>query len=108
MIETLPGAKCDGLSATMVAGDKLWLSQVLVNMVSNALKFTPAGGNATLEASRAIRNHQKDDGKAVPIIGLSANAFREDVDKAIQSGMNGYLSKPIDKTKLLETVQRFL
>lgn len=61
-----------------------------------------------LEASRAIRNHQKDDGKAVPIIGLSANAFREDVDKAIQSGMNGYLSKPIDKTKLLETVRRFL
>lgn len=61
-----------------------------------------------LEASRAIRNHGKTDSKAVPIIGLSANAFREDVDKAVQSGMNGYLSKPIDKTKLLETVRRFL
>lgn len=61
-----------------------------------------------LDASRAIRKMLHPQAKKIPIIGLSANAFREDIDKAMQSGMNGYLSKPIDETKLLETIQQFL
>lgn len=61
-----------------------------------------------LEATRTIRDQKGTDAKAVPIIGLSANAFSEDIDKAIQGGMNGYLSKPVDRARLLETVRRFL
>lgn len=56
-----------------------------------------------LEATRAIRAGKSE----VPIIGLSANAFSEDIDKAIQNGMNGYLSKPVDMEKLLETVRQY-
>lgn len=41
-----------------------------------------------LEACRMIRSMNKKDAKSVPIIGLSANAFQEDIEKAIQSGIN--------------------
>ncbi|WP_040196329.1 ATP-binding protein [Candidatus Soleaferrea massiliensis] len=60
-----------------------------------------------LEASQMIRKMNALQAKTVPIIGLSANAFSEDIDKAMRSGMNGYLSKPVDMEKLLETVRRF-
>lgn len=61
-----------------------------------------------LEASSMIRQMKRYDAKTTPIIGLSANAFREDIDKALKSGMDGYLSKPIDTGKLLETIQKFV
>ena len=59
-----------------------------------------------LESTRAIRGSGiKGD---IPIIGLSANAFSEDIDKAMQNGMNGYLSKPVNMEKLLETVRKYI
>jgi signal transduction histidine kinase/DNA-binding NarL/FixJ family response regulator len=42
--------------------------------------------------------------QGVPIIAMTANAYREDIDRAIESGMNGHLAKPID----LEAVSRVL
>lgn len=61
-----------------------------------------------LEASRTIRKMARKDAVSIPIIGLSANAFQADIDKALQSGMNGYLSKPIDVTKLFDTIGKFI
>ena len=52
-----------------------------------------------LDATKAIR---LELGLDTTIIGLSANAFEEDREKAIDVGMNGYLAKPIDKVKLYE------
>jgi PAS domain S-box-containing protein len=46
-----------------------------------------------LEASRRIRQISSD--RNLKIIGLSANAFREDIDDALASGMNSYLTKPV-------------
>lgn len=57
-----------------------------------------------LEACRRIRKLDRKDAAGVHIIGLSANAFREDVDRARQSGMDGYLTKPVDMVKLLALI----
>ncbi len=43
-----------------------------------------------------------------PIIALTADAMHGDMDRCLQSGCNAYLSKPIDKEKLLATVHTFL
>lgn len=57
-----------------------------------------------LEATRIIRNLPRTDAKAIPVIALTANAFRNDMEIAFQSGMNDYLSKSIDSDKLIRMI----
>ncbi len=57
-----------------------------------------------IEATRIIRDLPKEDARTIPIIALTANAFRNDMEIALQSGMNDYLSKPIDPEKLIRMV----
>ncbi len=58
-----------------------------------------------LEASRIIRT--MPEGKNIFIIGLSANVFDEDRKKAIESGMNDYLTKPIRLYSLAQKLKIF-
>ena len=46
-----------------------------------------------LEATRTIRNLDREDCKKIPIYAMSANAFDEDVKRSLASGMNGHLSQ---------------
>jgi len=48
------------------------------------------------EATRHIRGMQRPDAQKIPIIAMTANAYKEDVQEAFASGMNGHLSKPVD------------
>ena len=48
------------------------------------------------EATRAIRSLDRRDAKEVPIIAMTANAFAEDVQAALEAGMNAHVAKPID------------
>lgn len=48
------------------------------------------------EAARAIRALDRSDAAAIPILAMTANAFAEDVRKALQAGMNGHIAKPMD------------
>ena len=59
-------------------------------------------------ATRAIRDLEDPIRSGVPIIAMTANAFDEDREEAINSGMNGYVAKPIDIKKLMETLDEFL
>lgn len=49
-----------------------------------------------LEATRAIRALPHPDAASVPIVAMTANSFKEDVDGAMAAGMNGFISKPLD------------
>jgi CheY-like chemotaxis protein len=60
------------------------------------------------EASSRIRASAREDAGAVPIVALTANAFKDDIDKAIQNGMNAHLAKPLDVRKLIETTFRLI
>lgn len=57
-----------------------------------------------LEACRIIRNSEHTQAKKIPIIGLSANAFEQNVDEALDCGMDDYISKPFDIVKLFNTI----
>ena len=48
------------------------------------------------ESAAAIRALDRSDAKTIPIIAVTANAYREDVERAIESGMNMHISKPIN------------
>jgi CheY-like chemotaxis protein len=57
-----------------------------------------------LEATAAIRKHERKTGGRIPIIALTAHAMKGDRERCIAAGMNGYLSKPIRASELQETI----
>lgn len=61
-----------------------------------------------LEATRTIRNLDREDCKKIPIYAMSANAFDEDVKRSLASGMNGHLSKPVNLQVLEKTLKKVL
>jgi CheY-like chemotaxis protein len=60
------------------------------------------------EASEAIRKLDRPDALTLPIVALTANAFKEDIDKAIASGMNSHIAKPVEMDKVVEVLFRFI
>lgn len=59
------------------------------------------------DAARQIRSMSRKDAKIVPIIALTAEAFAENVEMAIQAGMNSHLSKPFDVNSLNKEISKF-
>lgn len=60
------------------------------------------------EATRQIRGLKRNDIQNMPIIAMTANAFSEDVAKAIKAGMNHHLAKPIDIAVLMGVLEKYL
>ena len=60
------------------------------------------------EATREIRKLNDPEIASIPIIAMTANAFAEDRQKAFEAGMDGYIAKPIDISKMMETLRGFL
>lgn len=60
------------------------------------------------EATKAIRNSEHPDAKSIIILAMTANAFAEDVQTAIDAGMNGHIAKPVDMQLLYSTISTLL
>ena len=60
------------------------------------------------EATRQIRKLKNPETANIPIVAMTANAFEEDRQKALEAGMNEHVSKPIDMERLLEAVKKVL
>ncbi|BFT30869.1 hypothetical protein D210916BOD24_20450 [Alteromonas sp. D210916BOD_24] len=58
-----------------------------------------------LSATRVIRRELKS---SIPIIALTANAMQQDINECLAAGMNSHVSKPIDKTRLIEQLRHYL
>ena len=59
-----------------------------------------------LEATRLIRKDPR--WKALPIVAMTAHAMIGDMERCLAAGMNGYISKPVHPSQLLETVDNYL
>ena len=60
------------------------------------------------ESVRHIRALENKELASVPIVAMTANAFEEDKRKALEAGMDAYVSKPIDIDKMLGTLMELL
>ena len=60
------------------------------------------------QATTAIRALDRSDAGTVPIIALTANAFKDDIDKAKNHGMNDHIAKPVELPVLIEIMARAL
>ncbi|MCL2832922.1 MAG: ATP-binding protein [Treponema sp.] len=59
------------------------------------------------EATRHIRALDNKHAKEVPIIAMTANVFREDIEKCLEAGMNGHIGKPIDFDKMFKVLKKY-
>ncbi|SHN67519.1 ATP-binding protein [Desulfovibrio litoralis] len=59
-------------------------------------------------AAKMIRKMSRPDAATIPIVALTANAFKEDVETALKSGMNAHLAKPIEYERLIEVLKTLL
>ncbi|MCL2126539.1 MAG: response regulator [Oscillospiraceae bacterium] len=59
------------------------------------------------EATRTIRDMKFDKAKTIPIIAMTANAFKEDIDRCIACGMDDHLAKPIDMNAVIEKISHY-
>jgi signal transduction histidine kinase/CheY-like chemotaxis protein len=59
-------------------------------------------------ATEKIRALARPDAATVPIIAMTANAFAEDVQKCLATGMNDHLAKPLDPEKLYATLAKYV
>ena len=60
------------------------------------------------EATRTIRNMQRNDVKTLPIIAMTANALEEDKEAALKNGMNAHIAKPLDMDIFMQVLKQYL
>ncbi|MCL2196019.1 MAG: ATP-binding protein [Treponema sp.] len=60
------------------------------------------------DAALKIRNSWHPNGKMIPIIALSANVFREDIEKCYKTGMNGHIGKPVNIEDIINKLKIYL
>ena len=56
------------------------------------------------EATKSIRESGAPRADSIPIVAMTANVFKEDVDRAFRSGMNGHVGKPLDLEQIKTVV----
>ncbi|MDR1589558.1 MAG: response regulator [Oscillospiraceae bacterium] len=60
------------------------------------------------EATRAIRALDFPRAREVPIVAMTANVFREDIERCIAAGMNDHIGKPLNFDEVLEKLEQYL
>ena len=105
---------------TMLENTKIKID-IAVNGVEAVKKFRENGEKYDLvfmdihmpemdgyEATRTIRAGSDDAAKQTPIVAMTANAFKEDIERCKACGMNDHISKPIDKEVMLSKMNIWL
>ena len=57
------------------------------------------------EATAAIRAHEASSGQHLPIIAMTAHSMKGDRERCLASGMDGYISKPINAEELMQVIE---
>jgi len=60
------------------------------------------------EATRKIRSLDNEVLAGIPVIAMTANAFKEDIEAAAEAGMQGHIAKPVDVGLLMKTLASVL
>jgi CheY-like chemotaxis protein len=61
------------------------------------------------EAARLIRAYESENGlKRRPIIAMTANVFREDIERCLAAGMDGHVGKPLEIEEVLKWLRKYL
>jgi PAS domain S-box-containing protein len=94
-----------GHFVTMAADGKTALAALTSGTYDVVLMDVQMPNMDGLEATALIRTMERETGRRVPIIAMTAHAMPSDRERCFVAGMDAYLSKPVDARELLETIQ---
>ena len=60
------------------------------------------------DSTRKIRALDNPKAETIPIVAMTANAFKEDVDQCKAAGMNDHIAKPVDYTIIIAKIREYL
>jgi len=75
------------------------------NLIFMDVQMPVLGG---YEATRKIRLLEHPDSKNIPIVAMTANAYKEDIEEALSSGMNEHIPKPVDEEHVISVLTKFV
>ena len=101
LIKAIIGSKYKLIHATTGMEALEFFHKYHPDMILMDIKLPEIDG---FEATRMIRSKSKD----IPIIAVSAYAYDQEKKKAFEAGCNDFISKPVNKTILLDTIKRYL
>jgi CheY-like chemotaxis protein len=106
LIETI--LKQLGVHITTVDNGQAAVKEACSGAYQMVLMDVQMEGMDGLEATQAIRRHERKYGGHINIVALTAQAMPGDREKCLQAGMDDYLAKPLEKTQLIEVMAKFL
>jgi len=106
LIETI--LKQFGVHVTTVDNGQAAVKEACSGAYQMVLMDVQMEGVDGLEATQAIRKHERKHGGHLDIVALTAQAMPGDREKCLQAGMDDYLAKPLEKTQLIEVMAKFL
>jgi len=59
------------------------------------------------EATRRIRELETPNAKKIPIIAMTANVFKEDIERCLEAGMDGHIGKPVNFKEIIATLRSY-
>jgi CheY-like chemotaxis protein len=91
----------NGLEALRIFSE----SPELYDMIFMDLQMPEMDG---YEATRRIRALDVPAAQRIPIVAMTANVFREDIEKCLEAGMNDHIGKPLDLDEVIEQLRKYL
>ncbi|HDR03698.1 MAG TPA: response regulator, partial [Candidatus Marinimicrobia bacterium] len=95
---------------TIIAGDgQIAVNKYLAHRIDLILMDIQMPVMDGIESAKAIRTlENKQNRKRIPIIALTANAIKGDMERYINVGMDDYITKPVSSKVLMKAIRRFL
>jgi signal transduction histidine kinase/DNA-binding response OmpR family regulator len=96
-----------GHRVTVVNNGREALAAIAVQQFDVVLMDVQMPEMGGFEATAAIRQREIESGAHVPIIAMTAHAMKGDRERCLESGMDDYLTKPLDSKLLIAVVERW-
>jgi len=94
-----------GHAVTLVADGEAALAALKQEAFDLVLMDVQMPGMDGFAATRALREHEQAAGGHTPVVAMTAHAMKGDRERCLQAGMDGYVSKPLDRRKLFEAIE---
>ena len=98
------GAAIDIAENGRIAYEMYMLAPKRYHMIFMDLQMPEMDG---LASTVAIRSSGLPSAGSIPIIAMTANVFKEDIDSCLKAGMNGHIAKPIDIARVKEVIRTY-